>query len=140
MIRSIFGVGVVLLLATTSAHAADWSVTNDKGVIVHTLKQPPYRIVLLCDPDKLWEDEGMHARNTLMLWKNDDNLRGPLKITNDGKSVTLAQAGVSINKSDNEADFIIGTDMLLSGKKSDLEIDGNTISITAKAVNPNTCK
>lgn len=83
------GVLIAALLIGTSAQAAAWKSTNDKGLFVYTAKTPnaDANIILVCDPDgtRAAPEEGIKPSYSLTIQKNGAFLAGNKVSLSKGK-------------------------------------------------------
>lgn len=117
-----------LLIASTAGQvaAAQWDISNDKGLVVHRLAADAMRLTVVCDPERAYSPPQEYAIFELSGKRVEG---GEVVISRGDTAATLVVVGGSAIPSDNEQAWSAAVSMLLTGGPVNVNLGNETVHL-----------
>lgn len=136
MQRSFIPIAAALFAATACpAVAAQWDVTNDKGLLIHRLKAEDLRVTVVCDPEGAFTP----PQNYLFVEQNGKRVEtGVLNVSGDDRTVALPIEGAAVLPSENVEGWNTSMKLLFGGGAVTLALGQASVAVDVERTN-NSC-
>lgn len=133
MRRSFMPVAAALFAASACpAIAAQWDVTNDKGLLIHRLKAEDLRVTVVCDPEGAFSP----PQNYLFVEQNGQRVEtGTLNVSGGDRTVTLPIEGAAVLPSENVEGWNASMKLLFGGGAVTLALGQASVAVNVERMN-----
>lgn len=126
----------VCLSLASPAWAEDWSVKNDKGLLIHKLASGDIALTVVCDPNGAYQPPEVF----MMVEENGRKLEaGQLAVSRDGETARLNIVGAAIVARTDAGSWNKALGWLMDGGAVGFSTGNVEASVPAGAVFKNTC-
>lgn len=135
MRKSVAVTSILIAAAATQAPAAQWNVSDNKGLSVHHLATENLRLTVVCDPNNAFSPPQDYI---IIEFDGQRVEEGELTITRGDDTATVVVEGASVLPAGNEQGWNAATSMLFAGGPVTVSVGGAAALVDVQGL-PSNC-